>query len=410
MNKLAPIGVLVATICSVLAGCESPQTQLTEEDVSPIDYNKMAAFNVWLAEQKNSEPSNAFKARPMQVTGKGRVRAIPDIAVITGTITTEADQDDTAIDEAAIIINAVQEAVKAQSVDLNFTQIRTSEKRNTDCLARNQKSLLRHYAIVSDNDYNANIKRRLEQGLDIKVKPRKPQKRLSSEVCPVTHIEAKLGFTARVQPASEAGNIINDFTAAGVSQVDLFGYDFSDYDALYKEASTKAVQNAKIKAERVAKIAGTNLTEIVSFRVDRPQRIKRVGNQAMIISNHQNRDAPAGSAIGFADQVVVTGGRSVQPPPAPQPVVSFQGASTSSYTAGQYRPGELPPGNALPGETYTRINDGFGDRWVPSSNTNANNALKMSLQAGKRTITISAYLGYLYDTPIDGSVVPIKVN
>lgn len=123
-----------------------------------------------------------MRIEPADAAAKGRVRAIPDIAVITGTITTEADQDDTAIDEAAIIINAVQEAVNSQSVDLNFTQIRTSEKRNTDCLARNQKSLLRHYAIVSDNDYNANIKRRLEQGLDIKVKPRKPQKRLSSSL------------------------------------------------------------------------------------------------------------------------------------------------------------------------------------------------------------------------------------
>ena len=49
---------------------------------------------------------------------------------------------------------------------------------------------------------------------------------------------------------------------------------------------------------------------------------------------------------------------------------------------------------------------------VPSRQASrpANNALKMSLQAGQRTITVNAYLNYLYKTPIDGSVVPIKVN
>lgn len=427
MNKLGFISLCVAVLCLPLTACEAPQTHLTEDDISPIDYNKMAAFNTWLEEQKKGEPSNAFKAKPMQVAGKGRVRAIPDIAVITGLIMTEADQDDTAIDEAAIIINAVQETVKTQDVELNFTQIRTSEKRDTDCLARNDKSLARHYAIIGDNNYNANIKRQLERGVDIKVKPRKPQKRLDSELCPVTHIEAKLGFTARVKPAGEAGNIINDFTTAGVAKVDLFGYDFSDYDAHYKEASTKAVKDAKLKAERIAEIAGTTLSEIVSFRVDQPQRTTRFGPQAMIVTSHKNRNVTPGN-YSFTDQVVTTGGYASPPPPPPPPPVAYstcpdgsvvvpghqcpvQAVSyTTSFTGASESYGRLPPGNALPGQSFTKINDGYGESWVPTSNVTANNALKMSLQAGQRTITVNAYLGYLYETPIDGSVVPDKVN
>ena len=88
-----------------------------------------------------------MRIEPADAAAKGRVRAIPDIAVITGTITTEADQDDTAIDEAAIIINAVQEAVKAQSVDLNFTQIRIWAREEPDvslALISNGVSSLRH--------------------------------------------------------------------------------------------------------------------------------------------------------------------------------------------------------------------------------------------------------------------------
>jgi len=416
MNKRVWIQGASVISCAVLAACTAPETQLTEDDISPIDYNKMAAFNLWLEEQKKGEPSNAFKAKPMQVTGKGRVRAVPDIAVITGTITTEADQDDTAIDEAAIIINAVQEAVKGQSVDLNFTQIRTSENRDTDCLARNGKSLARHYAIINDNNYNANIKRQLEQGVDIKIKPRKPQKRIDSELCPVTHIEAKLSFTARVTPASEAGNVINDFTTAGVGQVDLFGYDFSDYDAYYKEASTKAVKDAKTKAERVAKIAGTTLTEIVSFRVDQPQRTTRFGPQAMIITSHKNRNVMPGN-YNFNDQIVTTGGYT-----QPAPITSYQGGYSSggastSYGASNQGPFTVFNGSSNQvvqstetivrptGEILTSVRFPLNQNTAP-----ANNALKMSLQAGQRTITVNAYLNYIYETPIDGSVVPPKVN
>ena len=34
----------------------------------------------------------------------------------------------------------------------------------------------------------------------------------------------------------------------------------------------------------------------------------------------------------------------------------------------------------------------------------------MSLQAGQTTITVNAYLDYLYETPIDGTIVPEEVN
>jgi len=419
-------------LCLLLAACSAPQAELTEDDISPIDYNKMQAFNVWLEEQKKLEPSNAFKAKPMQVSGKGRVRAVPDIAVIAGVIISEADQDDTAIDAAAKIINAVQAAVKTQNVELNFTQIQTTEKRDNGCLARNQKALAHHSVIISDNQYNANIKRRLEQGLDIKIKPRKAKPRLDTEVCPVTHIEANLRFTARVKPAHEAGNIINDFTAAGVNKVDLFGYDFSDYDALYKEASTKAVKDAKLKAERVAKIAGTTLTEIVSFHVDGPQRTKRVGEQAMIITSHQNRNTGVQGSAGFQDRVVTSGNSGFRTTSAPTrgQFTVFNGVSNQVVQSTETivnQTGEILCRVQIPAQYKTITRNGKTERilvapareeWKPESealnagslNANSTNALKMSLQAGQRTITVNAYLGYRYETPIDGSVVPQNIN
>jgi len=410
MSKRAAFFVFRAAlggaVCLLASACSLPQThtepQLTEDDFSPIDYQKMQAFNLWLEEQKKLEPTNAFKAAPMSVTGKGRVRAVPDIAVISGVILTKAAQDDRAIDEAADIINAVQAAVKSKDVELNFTQIHTVEKRDNECLAHNRKALAHHNTILQDNQYNANIQRRLEQGLDIKIKPRKPKLRLNTNVCAVTHIEAMLSFTARVKPANEAGNIINDFTSAGVNKVDLFGYDFSDFDRLYKAASTKAIKDAKLKAERVAKIAGTRLTEITSFQVDAPQRTRRVGQQAVIVTNHANRNVSAGSAYNGSNQVLTNGGQ----------FTVFNGVSNQVVQSTEtivHQTGEILCRVLIPAKYKTITRNGKTER-VLVQPANSTNALKMSLQAGQQTITVNAYLGYLYETPIDGSVVPPNIN
>jgi len=349
----------------------------------------------WLEEQKGKDGPKAFEPDPMMVSGVGRVRAAPDIAVVVGTITTEADKDSEAVDEAADIINAVQEAVKGQDVELNFTQVRTSDKRDEACLAHNRKVTARHSRILQDNRYNANIKRQKEQGRDVKIKPREPRLRFSMRVCPVTHIEASLTFTARVKPANEAGNIINDFTTAGVTDVDLFGYDFTDYDALYKQAAVKAVKNAKDKAERVAKIAGTDLTEIVNFSVDGPQRTARFGPQAMIVSNHGNRNVASGQYSNMSGAVMAPMPAPAPPPPA---MASYSGVSDyggfNDYGGG----GDEIMVTGIR-STAAPLNQNMGP---------ANNALKMSLQAGQQTITVNAYLSYLYETPIDGTLVPEK--
>ena len=393
MNRwLIMTGLLISG--SAVAACSGSHTSLDEEDISPIDQQKMTAFNAWLEEQKSEEPINAFKPQPMSVSGVGRVKAAPDIAVITGTIKTTADQDNAAIDKAADIINAVQMAVEGQDVDFSFTEIRTSESRDPDCLARNNKATARYHAINRDNQYNANRKRQLEQGRDIKTKPRIPQKRLPRVVCPVTHIEATLSFAARVKPSAQAGNIINDFTSAGVNKVDLFGYDFSNYDALYKQASTKAVLDAKRKAELVAKTAGTQLTEIVSFAVDRPQRTARFGPQAMTITNHQNRNIAPGPT-SLDSQFTVFNGVSNQVVQSTETVV--------------HHTGEILARVQIP--TNYRIVNGKRVLVEPlrdPNKTGGNNALKMSLQAGQRTITVIARLNYLYKTPIDGTLPPPK--
>ena len=79
-----------------------------------------------------------------------------------------------------------------------------------------------------------------------------------------------MGFVVRISPADSAADTIKILTEAGVEQVNLFGYDFEDYDALYQNAAAKAVSDARTKAELISMRSGTELLDIVEFEVDPP--------------------------------------------------------------------------------------------------------------------------------------------
>ena len=169
------------------------------------------------------------------------------------------------------------------------------------------------------------------------------------------------------------------------------------------------MKDARTKAERVAKIAGTTLTEIVEFRIDQPQLTTRMGPQAMIITSHKNRDVAAGN-YNFNDQVV-SSPQYISPAPQQTYVSQPQSGGYSSFSSG------VSTAYTQPVQTYTEAvidpQRRFSQPAAYSSSqgiSRANNALKMSLQAGQRTIEVNAYLNYLYETPIDGSVVPDQLN
>ena len=245
-----------------------------------------------------------------------------------------------------------------------------------------------------------------------------------------------------------------------MEDVNLFGYDFEDYDTLYKEAAAKAVTDAGGKAELIAARAGTKLTEITDFTVDPPNRVSRFGPQAMIITNHGNRSVAAGryndtggailnsgpnveyiitpAVYETVSETVVVQPESVQYVSLPptyktisEPVV-VQAASTEliaipatfdsparvvervipAVTKMETRRVVKTPAStqerripAVTKQITRRVvkTPAKATPHVPPERNNANNALKMSL-AGKRTITVKAALTYSYITPIDGTL------
>ena len=433
-----------------LAGCSADPDLST---VRPLTYQDLQMHNNWVYRKNNEAKATPFEGRPIQVSGVGRVKAVPDIAVITGQIKTEAPTDSVAVDMAAKLINDTQRRLDGHSAELNFTQISGIEKRDEDCQKHNVEARNRYNEIVSDNQFNTRIKAQIERGINTPSKPRQPKPRIRTKLCPVLNSEARISFVARV-PSDQASNIINMLTEAGVEDVNLFGYDFEDYDKLYKEAAAKAVMDARGKAELIAARAGTQLREITDFKVDPPNRVSRFGPQAMIITNHANRNV---TPERYNDSVdLLNSGAQYVTIPATYETVSetivVQEASAELVTipaayetvqetvVAQEASTEIviingrPMERVIPAvtkqinrrvvktparttertvpavtkvETRRRIKTPARAERVGPEYGGANNALKMSL-AGNRTIKVQATLTYGYITPIDGTLPKAK--
>ena len=347
MNKPV-IAVAVLTAC-LLISCSRNQPNVA------LEVPDIENYLDWKDDQEDVE-IEPFKAEPIQVTGTGTVRAAPDIAVLTGLIQTEANIDHEAMDASANIINRVQEIIDGKDVVISFTTISSAELRDETCLAFNREASQRHNDINADNWFN---KRELSRREDVRQKLREPKNRIAQKVCEVTHVENYIGFTAWVRPSGEVSQYIRAFTEAGVDNVNLFGFDFSNYDALYKEAAEKAVKNAREKAEISARIAGTKLTTVETFSVTKTERRSRYGQQAMIISPHGNRSVTPQQSTTFSDRVIRSQGtprnsRNYAPEPVPAPRAAFScWDGTMVFSAGQCpgQPVAAPPSPSFSGSS-----------------------------------------------------------
>ena len=333
MNKPAFLMVASLSAALLLSGCGfGGNVKIEAEDIE--DYID------WKDDQTEVDII-PFQAAPIRVTGTGTVRAAPDIAVLTGVIKSEAKLDHKAMDASAKIINQVQEIIDGKDIDVSFTTISSAEQRDLECLAHNQKAAQRHADINADNWFNKN---QLRQPEDLRQKLRAEKSRIAQKVCEVTHVENYIVFTAWVRPSGAVSDYIRSFTEAGVEKVSLFGFDFSNYDALYKEAAEKAVKNAREKANISARIAGTELTTIESFSVTGTERRRRFGQQAMLISPHGNRSAVPQQRTTFSDRVIRSQGtprnRRYSRPAQPAPQANFTCWDGSIVLNGAYCPSQ----------------------------------------------------------------------
>lgn len=320
----------------LLMACENSNTEKTNIETDPDISSPVA----------QQEAGSPYSPAPLSVSAIGRVEAAPDIAVVTGLIEIEAGNYDKAYARVTEIINQVQQTADTEKTEMSYTQVSASDVWDEDCLKDNQKAQTRHYEITAALRHNKSVRyqiktlkaqqekaeeqhdaevltrqvrlRKLRQNRDIpefridlfeeeedledfqtdfkraekqreerldaleksikEIKPRRAQ-----ETCIVLNVKAQMRFTARIHPAEKAPDFMNAFTQAGVSKVNLYGYDFSDYDAVYQKAAERAVEGAREKAQLIAERSGTTLKKVQSFSVSQPTRFGRIGPQSKAV-------------------------------------------------------------------------------------------------------------------------------
>lgn len=160
------------------------------------------------------------KSTTFDVTGEGKVTVSPDIALVTVGVQVNGQTVKAAQDEINAAINKVSEAVKKLGIDAK--DIQTT-----------------NYNINPSYDYTNGQK--------------------------ITGYSASTNLQIKVRKLELANSVIDTATANGANQVGGISFNVDDPTKLENEARTKAVADAKKKAEDASKIAGFKLGRIVNY-------------------------------------------------------------------------------------------------------------------------------------------------
>ena len=106
------------------------------------------------------------------------------------------------------------------------------------------------------------------------------------------------------QAIENVGKLLSDCVAAGVNNVDQISFLCSGYDKAYQEALTAAVENARVKAEALAKAAGKSLGDVVSITEGWQDSSARYGKSfGMALDTVQNSAARSPSFMAGESEI-----------------------------------------------------------------------------------------------------------
>jgi len=163
--------------------------------------------------------SSVSAENTITVSASGKVTAVPDMAMITFSITTEGKDVKTAQDKNSQDANKVIEKLKELGVEEK--SIKTS-----------------NYSIYPQYDYDAQA-----------------GNRISGYTVDTT-------LTVSDIKIEDAGNVISQCVDAGINSMNNISYFCSSYDEAYNEALKEAVANADTKAQALAEASGKKIVEI----------------------------------------------------------------------------------------------------------------------------------------------------
>ncbi len=177
-----------------------------------------------------SKADEIFPSKTIMVTGEGEAVATSDIASFSFSVNERGTTAQEAQENATKKINQAVKYFKDNSVD--------------------EKDIKTEY-------YNINPRYEDIQPCYMFDCPMPSQEIIGYEV--------SQGVRVKVRDAENAGKFLSEMTQFGISSVSGLSFTIDDEDVLYDEARKNAIEDARAKAQVLAKNLGVQLGDIVSF-------------------------------------------------------------------------------------------------------------------------------------------------
>lgn len=201
----------------------------------------------------------------ISVSGEGKVTAIPDIATVSFSVITEAPVVSDAQESATKKMNAAIAAVRGFGVEEK--DIQTTG-----------------YNISPRYEYSKIAVPCMEWGCP-------PGRQI------LTGYQVSQNITVKIRKVADAGKILSKLGETGVSDISGLTFSIDKEDVVKNNAREQAINNAKQKAEILAKQLGVNLVRIVSF--------SESGNYPIYYAKTMTADSRGGSVAPPTPEIPV---------------------------------------------------------------------------------------------------------
>lgn len=200
--------------------------------IAGLTLSSFAFVISYLASAKNE--SNQVSPKQINVTGEGKVAIKPDIALFTTAVVTQSTEIGTAQSENTRRLNEVLAYLKSNGVE-----------------EKDLKTI----------GYSINPQYQFDSRPCIQVFP---------SPCPqnpprIVSYEVRHTIEVKVRDLNKIDDLLAGVVEKGANEVSSIQFDVDDKEKVLRDARKKAIENAKAKAEILAKDLGVRLTKIVAF-------------------------------------------------------------------------------------------------------------------------------------------------
>ena len=197
-------------------------------------------LTIFLATAAKQIKNTAATTNTISFNGEGKVFAVPDVAVVSFSIVTEAATSKTAQDANSGKSKKVVDFLRGQGIE--DKDIKTTG-----------------YNIYPQYSYPRPIP--LPLGVEGQSYPQYYDSNPK-----ITGYQVAQSFEVKVRNLEKISAVLDGLVAAGANQVNQLGFKIDDEEKLKDEARTKAIANAKKKAATLQKQIGIRLGKIVNYQ------------------------------------------------------------------------------------------------------------------------------------------------